>query len=140
MKKTIWLLVFILLLPPIVIYGWFVMTTGEHHYQRSDIISYWLYTPDRVKNTPEISSHVQFSYYSDPDDHHTTVTIHWSDIQDSATKKKQLLYYLEQSRGFKKYDCVWIYQDEKDYSNNYQRYCVYQKGKALALIVFQTEN
>lgn len=140
MKKIIWLLVFILLLPPIVIYGWFVMATGEHHYQRSDIISYWLYTPERVKNTPEISSNVQFSYYSDPDDRQTTVTIHWSGVQDSATKKKQLLDYLEQSRGFNKYDCVWFYQDEKDYSNNYQRYCVYQRDEALELTFFQTAN
>lgn len=49
MKKWILLLLSLLLFPFIVFFGCFALMSGDHHYRRDDIISYWLYTPDILK-------------------------------------------------------------------------------------------
>lgn len=140
MKKGILLLLAILLLPCLFFYGWFAITTGEHHYLRTDLFSYWLYTPDRLKRVPIISGNAEYRYDYDPDNHHTIVVIYWKNIENIALKKIQLTEFIKTPGGFGQYDCQWIYRDENDYSDNYQRYCVYQKGETLELEFFETET
>lgn len=75
MKKWILLLLALLLFPFIVFFGCFALMSGEHHYSRDDILSYWLYTPDILKNVPQLSKQVEYEHYYDLDDQHTYVVI-----------------------------------------------------------------
>lgn len=140
MKKTILLLMILLLSPPLIIYGWLSLTTGQWHYTNKNFFSFWLYTPDRLKNTPFISNYVDYTYNFNPDNQQTRVTITWSAVQDMARKKRALLYFIQKFNGFNKYDCSWIYNDKNNYMNNYQRYCIFQKEKSLELEYFDTET
>ncbi|HGP0781991.1 TPA: hypothetical protein ACLFL5_003462, partial [Salmonella enterica subsp. houtenae serovar Houten] len=63
----------------------FALTSGEHHYKRDDFFSYWLYTPDILKNTPLISKDAEYEY--DLDEQRTLVVITWRHINDVAEKK-----------------------------------------------------
>ncbi|WP_423061508.1 hypothetical protein [Citrobacter portucalensis] len=58
MKKWSLLFAVLLTVPFLWFLSWFALTSGEHHYERSDIFSYWLYTPDALKNVPLISEDV----------------------------------------------------------------------------------
>lgn len=46
--------------------------------------------------------------------------------------------YIQHKEGFKKYDCLWTYNDKKNISDNYQRYCVRQIEETLELEFFET--
>lgn len=87
MKKWILLLLSLLLFPFIVFFGCFALMSGDHHYRRDDIISYWLYTPDILKKVPQLSKEVEYEHYYDLDDQHTYVVIKWSNINDIIAKK-----------------------------------------------------
>lgn len=140
MKKGILLISVSLLLPSLLIYGWFSLSTGEHNYTRTDIFSYWLYTPTSLRQAPAISENAEYKYVYDPDAQRTTVTIIWRNIGNSLLKKTQLIEFTQKQGSFEQYDCVWRYHDQKNYANNYQRYCVYQKSETLELEYFETER
>lgn len=140
MKKWIVLLFVALLMPSFFIYGWFSLTTGEHHYSRTDIFSYWLYTPTSLRQAPAISENAEYRYIYDPDSQHMTVTILWKNIGNRVLQKAQLIDFIQKQGGFEQYDCVWRYYDEKDYTDNYRRYCVFQKSETLELEYFETER
>lgn len=127
-----------LILPPFVIYGWFAATIGEHQYLKKDNIYYWFYTPDTLKKLPSISNDVEYHYSYDPDNQNKYVIIQWRTIQNLSVKKKILIDYLQQKEGVKKYDCLWTYNDKNNIADNYQRYCVRQRGEILELEFFET--
>ncbi|WP_249415054.1 MULTISPECIES: hypothetical protein [unclassified Citrobacter] len=62
MKKYALFIFLLFLLSPLAFYSWFALTSGEHHYKRDDIFSYWLYTPDMLKIMPLISEDIDFYY------------------------------------------------------------------------------
>ncbi|EHM8815452.1 hypothetical protein KG902_000506 [Salmonella enterica] len=136
MKKYFLFIFSLFLLSPLVFYSWFALTSGEHHYKRDDFFSYWLYTPDILKNTPLISKDAEYEY--DLDEQRTLVVISWRHINDVAEKKTFLNDFLQQRGSSIKYDCLWIYHDPNDFSRNYQRYCVYQKSDTLELEFVET--
>ncbi|KNC94235.1 hypothetical protein [Trabulsiella odontotermitis] len=140
MKKWILLLSAILLLPPVLLFGWFGLTSGTHAYKRSDTFSYWLYTPDALKNVPSVSKYVEYSYAYDPDNQQTRFIITWKDIEHRAEKKALLLGFLKSMNRPIKYDCLWLYHDQSDYANSYQRYCIYQKWNTLELELFENSR
>lgn len=69
-----------------------------------------------------------------------TVTILWKNIGNRVLQKAQLIDFIQKQGSFEQYDCVWRYHDEKDYTDNYQRYCVFQKSETLELEYFDTER
>ncbi|WHP30620.1 hypothetical protein QMG90_17900 [Trabulsiella odontotermitis] len=137
MKKWILLLSAILLLPPALLFGWFALTSGDHHYRHSDTFSYWLYTPDSLKKVPTVSTHVEYSYSYDADNQQSRFIITWKDITNRAEQKAKLLDFLKAMNRPIKNDCLWLYHDPNNYANNYQRYCVYQKSDTLELELFE---
>ncbi len=68
MRKYALFISSLFLLSPLAFYGWFVLTSGEHHYKRDDIFSYWLYTPDTLKIIPLISEDIDYNYDYDGND------------------------------------------------------------------------
>jgi len=140
MRKYISLLIIILLLPPFVVYTHFALTSGRHHYTKNNIFSFWLYTPESLKEIPFISGNSTYVYDFNIDNQQTRVTIIWSNIDDITDKQKVLKNFIESFNGLNKYDCSWIYNDKNNYMNNYQRYCIFQKEKSLELEYFDTET
>ncbi|EPQ4684134.1 hypothetical protein ACIEGP_00370 [Citrobacter freundii] len=133
MRKYALFISSLFLLSPLAFYGWFVLTSGEHHYKRDDIFSYWLYTPDTLKSIPLISEDIDYNYDYDLDEQRTLVIITWHHVKDVAEKKTVLRDFLQKLGSSIKYDCLWIYHDPNDFSSNYHRYCVYQKSDILEL-------
>ena len=88
MKKWILLFVILLTIPFLWFLIWFALTSGEHHYECSDIFSYWLYTPDVLKNVPLISEDVEYNYEYNLDNQQTRVIVKWNNINDIAAKKR----------------------------------------------------
>ncbi|WP_330982309.1 MULTISPECIES: hypothetical protein [Enterobacterales] len=138
MRKWIFIISLSLILPPIITYGWFAATIGEHQYHKKDILYYWLYTPDALKRLPWISHDDVYYFSYNPDNQNKYVIIQWSNIHQLSVKKKMLIDYIQHKEGFKKYDCLWTYLDKNSIEDNYQRYCVRQKGKILELEFFET--
>lgn len=138
MKKHILILLLVLLLPPVAVYAWFALTSGHHHYTQDNALAFWLYTPDSLKSLPAISNHSVYSYSFNPDTQQTRVTIIWSNIDNIASKKKELSRFIKMFNGLNKYNCVWIYNDKNNYAENYQRYCIFQKENTLELEFFET--
>lgn len=87
MKKYFLFIFSLFLLSPLFFYSWFALTSGEHHYKRDDFFSYWLYTPDILKNAPLISKDVEYEYEYDLDEQRALVVITWRHINDVAKKK-----------------------------------------------------
>lgn len=140
MRKCILLSFLLLLLLPFVFYGWFSLTSGVHQYRKSDFFSYWLYTPDTLKDVPLISMDAEYSYDYDLDNQQTKMVVTWHHINNITQKKAELINFLQQRGPTIKYNCLWVYYDQHDYSDNYQRYCVSQKGDTLELEYLETVN
>ncbi|EGQ5289223.1 hypothetical protein RS584_03510 [Enterobacter sp. DTU_2021_1002640_1_SI_PRY_ASU_LCPMC_013] len=138
MKKQLFLLLLALLFPAFVSYAWFILTTGHHNYTQDNTFSFWLYTPATLKKLPFISNNSVYSYDYNPDNQQTRVIITWTDINNTLEKKQDLIAFLEMLEGLNKYDCSWLYNDKNDFSDNYQRYCIFQKEKTLELEFFET--
>lgn len=138
MKKWSLLFAVLLTVPFLWFLSWFALTSGEHHYERSDIFSYWLYTPDALKNVPLISEDVEYNYEYNLDNQQTRVIVKWDHINDIAAKKACLIVFLQQLNPSMKYNCIWIYHDLHNYADNYQRYCISQKWDSLELEYFET--
>lgn len=138
MKKWILFISLLFLAPPFIIYGWFAATVGEHQYQKKDTFSFWLYTPDTLKTLPSISNDAVYHYSYNPDNQNKYIIIKWDNIQNISVKRKILMDYIQHKEGFKKYDCLWTYNDKKNISDNYQRYCVRQIEETLELEFFET--
>lgn len=78
-------------------------------------------------------------YYSyNPDNQNKYVIIKWNNIQNLSVKKKILIDYVQRQEGFKKYNCLWTYNDKNNISDNYQRYCIQQKEETLELEYYET--
>ena len=142
MKKKILLLSALLsilsFLSLIILFIYLALMSGTHHYKYDNVFSYWLYTPHTLKNAPKISSDVEYSYYYDLDNQQKTVVITWRDISNVSKGKEYLIDFLQQLSPAIRSDCLWVYHDPNDYSNNYQRYCVYKKWDSLELEYFET--
>jgi hypothetical protein len=138
MKKLTLVMMAVILSPPLFIYGWFALTSGEHQYAETDILSFWLYTPTELKDTPKISDIALYDYEYDPDNEQTSVIIHWTNIRDIAEQKKLLYNFVQQLADYKKDNCGWKYNNKDDYSDDYKRYCISQKGNTLELQFFET--
>lgn len=138
MRKYILFLIIILLLPPLAAYANFALTSGRHYYTKNNILSFWLYTPASLREMPFVSNDPEYVYDYNPDSQQTRITITWSQIDNIAEKKKIMINFLLSFNGVNKYDCSWIYNDNNDYTSNYQRYCIFQKEKTLELEFFET--
>ena len=64
---------------------------GEHQYQRTDALSFWLYTPDTLKTLPWISNDAVYYYSYNPDNQNKYVIVKWGNIQNISVKKKTLI-------------------------------------------------
>jgi hypothetical protein len=137
-KKYILLLLLALVLPTVAVYAWFTLTSGHHDYTQDDTFSFRLFTPANLKKLPFISNHSVYTYDYNTDNQQTRVIISWADIENIYAKKKELETFLKMLNGFNKYDCSWIYNDKNNSAENYQRYCIFQKGKILELEYVET--
>lgn len=133
MKKCLLLCLMLVALLSIIT-GWLVFPLGEHFYQRKDVISYWLYTPDSLKALPIISDDVFYHYNYDVDTQSSSLTITWRNVADKVAAEAKLLAFLQRFNAPIKYNCLWRYHDKQDYSRHYQRYCLFQRTDAVELV------
>lgn len=138
MVRKVMLFIFLLfLLPPTVLLLWMAIFSGERVYTRHDLLSYWLYTPKPLINMPTISPDATYSYSYDVDSQITRLTITWRNIADIPARKMALQQFIKNYSDKTTYDCAWVYQDNKNYRTNFQRYCISQQKETLELAFFE---
>lgn len=140
MKKMIASIIFIVIFTIFIFFGWFSLSSGCHRYTKKDLFSYWAYTPDTFKRLQYKLDNVQFDYSYDLDHQKTFFIMTWREVEDMESLEVYLLNFLKKIDGIKKYNCVWIYKDPTDLSNNYQHYCLYKKWNTFELEYFKIEK
>lgn len=120
----------------ILFFGMTFYSAGRQ-YNYTDRIYWWLYTPAQLKKAPLLSNNITYSYSYDIDTQEVRAVITYEKVSNIEIKKQQLIDFISTAKVFKKYDCTWVYNNPNDYSTEYQRYCVYQKGDALQLELYQ---
>lgn len=137
MKRYMFILAILLLAPFLFFFSAFAFKSGDHHYKRDDFFSWWLYTPNALKDAPQLSTDMIFSYSYDIDHQETIVSIQYKNIKDITKQEQKIFNFINKFKGISKYNCSWVYKNHNDYSNEYQRYCVYKKGNTLELEFFE---
>jgi len=140
MKYIVFSLLLIFLFGVCAFFYSFSLMSGHHVYGEKDFLSYWLYTPDALKDMPEISSEVSFEYDYDLDHSQALFVARWDRVENIVAEKEMLIKYIKRFNSSINNDCVWTFYNTEDYSDNYKRYCVRQKNNSLELEYFETMN
>ncbi|MBK4602327.1 hypothetical protein JJQ34_22685, partial [Enterobacter cloacae] len=98
------ILAILLLAPFLLFFSAFAFKAGDHHYKRDDLFSWWLYTPDALKDAPQLSTDMIFSYSYDIDHQETIVSIQYKNIKDITKQEQKIFNFINKFNGISKYN------------------------------------
>ena len=87
MSKYIYILLSFLVLFFIFFYAYISLMSKEHHYTQHELSPFFLYTPESLRNLPNISNVAEYSYYYNVDDMQTRVIVTWRNIDNIFLQK-----------------------------------------------------
>ena len=119
-------------------YAYISLMSKEHHYTQHELSPFFLYTPESLRNLPNISNVAEYSYYYNVDDMQTRVIVTWRNIDNIFLQKAKLIDFLKRMGPSLQNDCIWFFHDKSDYANNFQRYCIIEHRDSLQVEYFET--
>lgn len=96
MSKYIYILLSFLVLFFIFFYAYISLMSKEHHYTQHELSPFFLYTPESLRNLPNISNVAEYSYYYNVDDMQTRVIVTWRNIDNIFLQKAKLIDFLKE--------------------------------------------
>ncbi len=138
MKKAVALLAVLTLISMLTFFSFLILRAGDHYYSHSDTVYRWFYTPDSLKKAPSVSKISDYAYSYNIDTQEMHVVITYRNVKDIEVNRQRLLDFIDTVESVQKYNCSWIYNNPDDYTNNFQRFCVYKKGDTLELELYET--
>lgn len=137
MSKYIYILLSFLVLFFIFFYAYISLMSKEHHYTQHELSPFFLYTPESLRNLPNISNVAEYSYYYNVDDMQTRVIVTWRNIDNIFLQKAKLIDFERNGTESTK-RLYMVFHDKSDYANNFQRYCIIEHRDSLQVEYFET--
>lgn len=109
MSKYIYILLSFLVLFFIFFYAYISLMSKEHHYTQHELSPFFLYTPESLRNLPNISNVAEYSYYYNVDDMQTRVIVTWRNIDNIFLQKAKLIDFLKRMGPSLQNDCIWFF-------------------------------
>lgn len=97
MSKYIYILLSFLVLFFIFFYAYISLMSKEHHYTQHELSPFFLYTPESLRNLPNISNVAEYSYYYNVDDMQTRVIVTWRNIDNIFSSESKANRFFEKN-------------------------------------------